>query len=146
MLRFRTRGRARWAARGRQHSSKNAAISPVSRRGATRSSISELASNNRPFGSSDASMPASENGWIEVVLVADHQRRRLDRRGARSRGGADAAEEQALQHGGARLRVLADPVEQDVGLPRQRRRGTSRAARASAASRARRRSARPSSA
>jgi hypothetical protein len=30
-----------------------------------------------------------------------------------------AAEEQPLDHGGARLRVLADPVEQDVDLPGQ---------------------------
>ena len=51
------------AARGvPQTSSRNAAISSVSRSGCRRSSTSELASSRRPFGSSFASMPASEKG------------------------------------------------------------------------------------
>ena len=42
---------------------------------------------------------------------------RISRRS--SRGGAMRPKNRPWQHGGARLRVLADPVEQDVGLPRQ---------------------------
>ena len=52
------------AGRGFQHVSTKAAISFVSRFGATRSSISELASSNRAPGSSAASIPASEKGWM----------------------------------------------------------------------------------
>ena len=52
------------AARGFQQSSTNAAISFVSRFGATRNSINEVDSSNRAPGNSEASIPASEKGWI----------------------------------------------------------------------------------
>ena len=71
------------------------------------------------MGSSETSMPASENGWMRSYWwpITSAGVLQLAPLLARRRG---AAEEQALQHRGARLRVLADPVEQDVGLPRQR--------------------------
>ena len=113
-----THGAGARAAGWRPTSSAKAAISSVSRRGATRSSSSELASSRRAFGSSAASIPASENGctmsyWWPITSAGAVNVAPLL---ARRRG---APEEQALQHGGARLRVLADPVEQDVELPRQ---------------------------
>ena len=75
------------AARGFQHSSRNAAISSVSRSGARRSSTIELACSSRPFGSSSASMPASENGWImsnwwPITSVGASNVRRSSRCGA----------------------------------------------------------------
>ena len=113
--------------RGLQHSSRNAAISSVSRSGARRSSMIEFAFSRRPFGSSSASIPASENGWIDVVPVADHERRRLERAPLLAVR-RDAAEEQALDHRRARPGSWRTQSSEDVDLPRQPRLGSSRAA------------------
>ena len=52
-------------------SSTNAEIAFVSRRGAMRSSINEVASNNRLFGSSSTNMPASD-GAVRPKNWAPH--------------------------------------------------------------------------
>ena len=79
-------------------------------------------------------MPASENGWtrscwwpITSAGVSNVRRSLAVRRGA--------AEEQALQHRGARLRVLAHLVEHDVEPATAAPRDPPRAARERAASR-----------
>ena len=138
------RAGARVARRGFQHSSMKSAISPVRRSGASRSSTIELATSSRALGSSSASVPASLNGCTRIAAVPDHERRRCAACGARAVRG-DAAEEQALQHGGARRGVLADGVDEEVGRPRQPRHlaGADAGRRASSA---RRSSARPSAA
>ena len=93
------------------------AISSVSRSGATRSSRIELASSSRPFGQLLGQQAGVGERVHRVAVVADHQRRRRERPplGAVRRG---PLREQALEHGGARRRVLAHGVEQHVGRPR----------------------------
>ena len=93
---------------------------PRSRRSAARAERAARGSSwppaAAPLGSSPASIPASENGWMmswRWPMTSAGARRaplRAVRRGA--------AEEQALDHRRARLGVLAQRVEHDVEPPR----------------------------
>ena len=98
-----------------------AAISSVRRLGATRSSMIELASSSRAFGSSSASMPASESGCSGSRAVADHERLGLQRAplacgaGRCGRRTAPAAPPRPARGPGARCRARKSAAHGSFG-------------------------------
>ena len=103
--------------RGTRRSRRSAARARCAARGSSSASIS------RALGSSSTSMPAVGERVDGIAPVADDERRRLRSSRRTLRCGAVRAEEQALEHRAARLRVLAPVVQRDVGPAAARARG-----------------------